>query len=131
MSAALQAAPRVRARQGHKTVCPMAAVTVHVCGRNEALWSVGVSCASYAERGDGGGHVGRSGVAGVALWFRPPWRPSSSVCSRRSMRRSTTMAEGRRMTAVDVVAGVLAGEHGDFVREAVALVAREIMEAEI
>ena len=29
------------------------------------------------------------------------------------------------------VAGVLAGEHGDFVREAVALVARELMEAEI
>jgi putative transposase len=41
------------------------------------------------------------------------------------------MAEGRRMTAVDVVAGVLAGEHGDFVREAVALVARELMEAEV
>jgi putative transposase len=41
------------------------------------------------------------------------------------------MAEGRRMTAADVVAGVLAGEHGDFVREAVALVARELMEAEI
>jgi putative transposase len=35
------------------------------------------------------------------------------------------------MTAVDVVAGVLAGEHGDFVREAVALVARELMEAEV
>jgi putative transposase len=41
------------------------------------------------------------------------------------------MAEGRRMTAADVVAGVLAGEHGDFVREAVGLVARELMEAEI
>jgi len=41
------------------------------------------------------------------------------------------MAEGRRMTAADVVAGVLAGEHGDFVREAVALVARELMEAEV
>lgn len=40
------------------------------------------------------------------------------------------MAEGRRMTAADV-AGVLAGEHGDFVREAVALVARELMEAEV
>jgi transposase-like protein len=37
------------------------------------------------------------------------------------MRRSTTMAEVGRMTAADVVAGVLAGEHGDFVREAVAL----------
>jgi putative transposase len=41
------------------------------------------------------------------------------------------MAEVRRMTAADVVAGVLAGEHGDFVREAVALVARELMEAEV
>jgi hypothetical protein len=41
------------------------------------------------------------------------------------------MAEGQRMTAADVVAKVLAGEHGDFVREAVALVARELMEAEI
>src|SRR5689334_8548234 len=47
------------------------------------------------------------------------------------MRRSTTMAEGRRMTAADVAANVLAGEHGDFVRDAVALVARELMEAEI
>jgi len=35
------------------------------------------------------------------------------------------------MTPADVVAGVLAGEHGDFVREAVAIVARELMEAEI
>jgi putative transposase len=41
------------------------------------------------------------------------------------------MAEGRRMTAADVAANVLAGEHGDFVRDAVALVARELMEAEI
>jgi transposase-like protein len=41
------------------------------------------------------------------------------------------MAEDRRMTAADVVARVMAGEHGDFVREAVALVARELMEAEI
>jgi transposase-like protein len=47
------------------------------------------------------------------------------------MRRSTTMAEGRRMTAADVVARVMAGEHGDFVRDAVAMVARELMEAEI
>ncbi len=36
-----------------------------------------------------------------------------------------------RMTVADVVAGVLAGEHGDFVREAVALIARELMEGEI
>ena len=41
------------------------------------------------------------------------------------------MAEDRTMTLADVVAGVLAGEHGDFVREAVALVARELMEAEV
>jgi putative transposase len=41
------------------------------------------------------------------------------------------MAEDRRMTAADVAANVLAGEHGDFVRDAVALVARELMEAEI
>ncbi len=41
------------------------------------------------------------------------------------------MAEGRRMTAADVVARVMAGEHGDFVRDAVAIVARELMEAEI
>jgi transposase-like protein len=41
------------------------------------------------------------------------------------------MAKVRRMAAADVVAGVLAGEHGDFVREAVALVARELMEAEV
>ena len=41
------------------------------------------------------------------------------------------MAEANRMTTADVVAKVMAGEHGDFVREAVALVARELMEAEI
>ena len=41
------------------------------------------------------------------------------------------MAEERRMTAADVAARVMAGEHGDFVRDAVALVARELMEAEI
>ncbi len=47
------------------------------------------------------------------------------------MKENTTMAEGQRMTAADVVAKVLAGEHGDFVRDAVALIARELMEAEI
>ncbi len=41
------------------------------------------------------------------------------------------MAEATRMTTADVVAKVMSGEHGDFVREAVALVARELMEAEI
>jgi putative transposase len=35
------------------------------------------------------------------------------------------------MTVDEVVANVLAGEHGDFVREAVRLVAHELMEAEI
>src|SRR5947209_7950575 len=43
----------------------------------------------------------------------------------------TTMAEGQRMTAADVVARVMASEHSDFVRDAVALVAQELMEAEI
>ena len=41
------------------------------------------------------------------------------------------MAEGQSMTVAGVVADVLAGEAGDFLREAVALVARELMEAEI
>ena len=41
------------------------------------------------------------------------------------------MAVAERMTVAEVVANVLAGEQGDFVREAVALVARELMEAEI
>ncbi len=41
------------------------------------------------------------------------------------------MAEEARMTVAEVVATVLAGEHGDFVREAVAIVARELMEAEV
>ena len=35
------------------------------------------------------------------------------------------------MTVADVVANVLAGEHVDFVREAVAILARELMEAEV
>jgi hypothetical protein len=41
------------------------------------------------------------------------------------------MAEGQRMTAAELAAKVMAGEHGDFVRDAVALVAHELMEAEI
>ena len=41
------------------------------------------------------------------------------------------MAEGQRMTTADVVAKVMAGEHGDFVREAVAVIAHELMDAEI
>jgi transposase-like protein len=41
------------------------------------------------------------------------------------------MAEGQRMTAADVVAHVRDGRLEDFVREAVVLIARELMEAEI
>jgi putative transposase len=41
------------------------------------------------------------------------------------------MAEGQRMTAGDVVAQVRDGRLEDFVREAVVLIARELMEAEI
>jgi hypothetical protein len=43
----------------------------------------------------------------------------------------TAMAEGQRMTVADVVAQVRAGRLEDFVREAVAIVARELMEGEI
>ena len=41
------------------------------------------------------------------------------------------MAEGHSMTVADVVAQVCDGRLEDFVREAVALVARELMNAEI
>jgi excisionase family DNA binding protein len=41
------------------------------------------------------------------------------------------MAEGQRMTAADVVAQVRDGRLEDFVREAVVLAARELMEAEV
>ena len=41
------------------------------------------------------------------------------------------MAEGQRMTAADVVAQVRDGRLEDFVREAVVLVARELMEADV
>jgi hypothetical protein len=41
------------------------------------------------------------------------------------------MAEGQRMTVRDVVAQMRDGRLEDFVREAVVLVARELMEAEI
>jgi transposase-like protein len=47
------------------------------------------------------------------------------------MRRSTTMVEGQSMTVADVVAGVRDGRLEDFVREAVVLIARELMETEI
>ena len=41
------------------------------------------------------------------------------------------MAEGHTMTTADVLAKVMAGEHGDLVRDAVTLVAHELMDAEI
>src|SRR5947209_4460801 len=41
------------------------------------------------------------------------------------------MAEGQRMTAADVVAQVRDGRLEDFVREAVVLVAQELMNAEV
>jgi len=41
------------------------------------------------------------------------------------------MAEDRMMTAADVVARAMAGEHGDLLRDSVALVVRELMEAEV
>ena len=41
------------------------------------------------------------------------------------------MAEDRMMTPADVVARAMAGEHGDLLRESVALVVRELMEAEV
>ncbi len=41
------------------------------------------------------------------------------------------MADGQRMTVADVVAQVRDGQLEDLVREAVALVARELMEAEV
>ncbi len=41
------------------------------------------------------------------------------------------MAESQSMTTAEVVAKTLLDEHADFLREAVELVARELMEAEI
>jgi putative transposase len=41
------------------------------------------------------------------------------------------MAESRMMTPADAVARVMGGEHGDVLRDAVALVVRALMEAEV
>ncbi len=41
------------------------------------------------------------------------------------------MAENRMMTPADVVARAMAGEHGDLLRDAVGLVVRELMDAEV
>jgi hypothetical protein len=43
----------------------------------------------------------------------------------------TTMAEGQSLTTREAVEGVLASEHADVLRERVALMVREIMEAEV
>jgi putative transposase len=47
------------------------------------------------------------------------------------VKENTTMAEGQSMTVADVVAKTMDGRLEDFVREAVLLVARELMEAEV
>ena len=41
------------------------------------------------------------------------------------------MAEGQMMTAADVALGAMTGEHGDLLRDAVALVVHELMEGEV
>ena len=41
------------------------------------------------------------------------------------------MAEDRMMTPADLVARAMGGEHGDLLRDAVGLVVRELMEAEV
>ncbi len=41
------------------------------------------------------------------------------------------MAEDRMMSPADVVARAMSGEHGDLLRDAVAMVVRELMEAEV
>src|SRR5687768_7079475 len=44
---------------------------------------------------------------------------------------NTTMADRQSMTTQELVRRTLLDEHGDFLREAVAMVAAELMEAEI
>ena len=41
------------------------------------------------------------------------------------------MADGQSMTKLELVRSTLLGEHGDFIKEAVATVAAQLMEAEI
>jgi putative transposase len=57
--------------------------------------------------------------------------PNSSAIPTVDVKESTTMAECQSMTVADVVAKTMDGRLEDFVREAVALVAREVMEAEV
>ena len=57
--------------------------------------------------------------------------PNSSAVPAVDVIGDTTMADGQSMTVADVVANVRHGRLEDFVREAVVLIARELMEAEI
>ena len=57
--------------------------------------------------------------------------PNSSAVPAVDVIGDTTMADGQSMTVADVVANVRDGRLEDFVREAVVLIARELMEAEI
>src|SRR3954469_12027211 len=49
----------------------------------------------------------------------------------RDRRKDTTMAEGPRMTAAQLADKLLSGEHADVVRESVAWMVAELMEAEV
>jgi len=53
------------------------------------------------------------------------------VLFRSTTRRSTTMAEDRMMTAAEVALKAMSGEHGDLLRDAVAMVVRELTEARL
>jgi hypothetical protein len=57
--------------------------------------------------------------------------PNSSAVIAVDVKENTAMADGQSMTVADVVAQVRDGRLEDVVREAVALVARELMDAEI
>src|SRR5881398_43489 len=62
---------------------------------------------------------------------RPPWRSDSSVPGKGSVERSTTMAERKRMTADEVVGYLFEGEGLDVLRESLAWVVQQLMEAEV
>src|SRR3954470_6928078 len=57
--------------------------------------------------------------------------PQNRRSCHRSTKGSTTMAEDRRMTAAQVVDKLMSSEHADVVRESVAWVVAELMEAEV
>src|ERR1039458_3082754 len=89
----------------------------------------------WRQRQSVAGHVGRSGVTSASGPTAERGRPSRRRTRRLflAVRRmeNTTMAEGQSMTVADVVAKTMDGRFEDFVREAVALVVRELMEAEV